>query len=268
MQKTILLTGSTDGIGLETAKLLVAKGHRILLHGRNKAKLEDTQRLLRELNPDAQLLAYIADLADLDAVSRFAKSVLEETNELDVVINNAGVFKTQNPLTTSGLDIRFVVNTLAPYLLTKILLPGLDGGRVINLSSAAQAPVNIEALLGNVRLDDAQAYAQSKLALTMWSRQLGLSTRSAGPSVVAVNPGSLLATNMVKTGYGIDGHDVSIGANILVEAALADSFVTASGLYYDNDSKRFASPHPDAMDDVKSDQVVEVIENVVATWLS
>ena len=81
--------------------------------------------------------------------------------------------------------------------------------------------------------------------------------------VVSVNPGSLLATKMVKEGFGMAGSDMSIGVDILVRAALADEFANASGQYFDNDAGRFASPHPDALDPKTTKAVVLEIERLV-----
>ncbi len=183
-----------------------------------------------------------------------------------MLINNAGIFKVADPVTADGLDVRFAVNTLAPYLLTRKLLPLLGAsGRVVNLSSAAQAPVDPQALAGRSSLsDDFKAYAQSKLGLTMWSRSLGLTHKGDGPMIVAVNPGSLLGTKMVKEGFGMAGKDIRIGADILVRAALSEEFATAHGQYFDNDSGRFAPPHPDALDPVKCDEIVSMIEAILA----
>jgi len=242
MSKKILITGATDGIGLETAKLLVADGHQLLIHGRNTAKLDDVKAQLLALAADADVQSYVADFADLKAVDALADEVLKQHDSLDVLINNAGVLKTGSPVTSSGHDVRFVVNTLAPYRLTERLLPALgDTGRVVNLSSAAQAPVNLDALHGKVQLEDMGAYAQSKLALTMWSQELA--SRAGAPVSIAVNPGSLLASKMVKEGFGIPGSDLSKGALILRAAALDDAFAKASGQYFDNDSGQFAPPH-------------------------
>lgn len=263
MDKTILITGATDGLGLEAAKLLAASGHHVLLHGRNQAKLARAVEAVR--GGDGRVEQYVADLSRMDEVGSLANAVLEHHDSLDVLINNAGVFRTGNPITEDGLDVRFAVNTIAPFLLTRRLLPLLGAsGRVINLSSAAQAPVNLRALVGEVRLSDNAAYAQSKLALTMWSRTLALSLGKDGPSVVAVNPGSMLGTKMVKEAYGVAGGDVGIGADILCRAALSDEFATASGKYFDNDSGRFAPPHPDALDADKSADVVRAIEAILA----
>ena len=135
------------------------------------------------------------------------------------------------------------------------------------MSSAAQATVNLEALTGNVKLHDGSAYAQSKLALTMWSRSLALSLGDRSPVVVAVNPGSMLGSKMVKQAYGVTGSDIGIGAEILTRAALSDEFKTASGKYFDNDSGRFAPPHPDALDSQKSQEVVNIIEEILSQVL-
>ncbi len=265
MTKTILLTGATDGIGLETAKMLVSQGHKLLLHGRNPEKLEKTTDELAALPGAGQVESYLADLSRLDEVANLAKAVAEKHAQIDVLINNAGIFKTAEPLTADGLDVRFAVNTLAPYLLTRRLLKLLGpSGRVINLSSAAQAPVDPEALAGRVTLaDDMTAYAQSKLALTIWSRTLGLELGADGPAIIAINPGSLLASKMVKEGFGVAGRDLRIGADILCRAALAEEFATASGQYFDNDSGQFAQPHPEALDAQKSAVVVRAIEAVL-----
>ena len=135
---------------------------------------------------------------------------------------------------------------------------------MINLSSAAQATVDVEALAGRTRLDDMSAYAQSKLAITMWSSSMADTLKDQGTVFVAVNPGSLLATKMVKEGFGMAGKDIRIGADILVHAALSDEFETATGLYFDNDVGQFTSPHHDALDAQICEGVVQAIEVVLA----
>lgn len=266
MQKTILLTGATDGIGLETARMLVSMGHTVLLHGRSRTKLEKVADELSGLAGSGQLESYVADLSRITEVEYLAAAVIEKHEKLDVLINNAGVFVTSELTTEDGLDVRFEVNTIAPYLLTKKLLPLMDAsGRVINLSSAAQAPVDPDALIGRQRLaSDGAAYAQSKLALTMWSRQLALSLGSGGPAIIAVNPKSLLGSKMVRQAYGTAGSDLRIGAEILCRAALSDEFAAASGQYFDNDIGQFSPPHPDALNPQKCAEVVGLIEAVLA----
>jgi NAD(P)-dependent dehydrogenase (short-subunit alcohol dehydrogenase family) len=154
-------------------------------------------------------------------------------------------------------------------LLTQRLLPLLGiSGRVINVSSAAQSAVDIEALIGQVKLSDSTAYAQSKLAITMWSYSMALALKDGGPAIVAVNPGSMLGSKMVKQAFGVAGGDIRIGSEILTRAALSDEFAVASGQYFDNDSGQFASPHPDALNPKKSQEIVRVIETILAKLLN
>ncbi len=266
MLKTIFISGSTDGIGFEVAKSLALQGHRVLLHGRSAAKLEATQETLRKLVNQAPLAAYLADLSSMTEVAALGDAIAANHETIDVVINNAGVLKTADTFTDDGLDVRFAVNTFAPYLLTERLLPLLPAGaRVVNLSSAAQAPVDLAALAGKVRIpDQLNAYAQSKLALTMWSGTMARVHEARDVVFVAVNPGSLLATKMVKEGFGRAGNDIRIGSDILFRAALDEEFATASGKYFDNDKGEFAPPHPDALDLPKAEKVVDTLSAVLA----
>ncbi|MFB9216215.1 SDR family NAD(P)-dependent oxidoreductase [Vibrio sinaloensis] len=264
MQKIILVTGATDGIGLETAKMLVAQDHHVIIHGRNPAKVANVEQTLLEM-ASGKVASIVADLSSLQAVREMIGEVSQRFGKLDVLINNAGVFSIPKATTVDGLDARFMVNTIAPYLLTKELLPLLSkDGRVVNLSSAAQARVDLDALVSHPVLSDGESYAQSKLALTMWSRMLGLQLKNLGPVMVSVNPKSFLGSKMVKEAYGVAGNDLSLGADILYRASVASEFANAHGAYYDNDIEAFANPHSDALDDAKCQQVIEAIE----AWLN
>lgn len=265
MIRTILITGATDGIGFETAKLLATGGHTLLLHGRSDTKLATAKQALSKVNPAASIETYRADLSNLPEVADLASMVKAKHAKLDVLVNNAGVFKTPEPLTDNGYDVRFLVNTIAPYLLTKLLMEIIpESGRVVNLSSAAQAPVDLDALNGLKTLTDNEAYAQSKLGITMWSFALANLIAGNGPLIISVNPGSLLASKMVKEAYGIPGHDIGIGAEILVRATLDEEFSMASGRYYDNDRKEFATPDSDALDANKNLALTNAMDKLIA----
>lgn len=255
--KTILLTGATDGIGLHTTHALLAQGHCVLAHGRSADKLADLQK---QADTD-RLQTYCADLSDLDAVRHMADQVCQDQGSIDVLVNNAGVLKAPVTQTSDGLDIRFVVNTLAPALLSQKVVSCMPAsGRVLNLSSAAQAAVSIPALQGGAALDDMAAYSQSKLALTQWSFWQAAQIEQA---VVAINPGSLLATKMVREGFGIAGNDVQIGVDILLRACLSDEFQDKTGTYFDGDSNQFADPHPDALDSSSNQRIAATILSMI-----
>ena len=97
----------------------------------------------------------------------------------------------------------------------------------------------------------------------MWSRSMAQSIEDNGTVIIAVNPGSLLGSKIVKEGFGIAGKDIGIGADILVRAALSDEFTDASGQYFDNDKGQFADPHPDALNIEKCEEVVRSIEKLL-----
>jgi len=265
MSKTILITGSTDGIGLDVAKTLAERGHNILLHGRNPEKLSAIKNEHAALESSE---SYIADLSHLISVQSLATEIATKHNHLDILINNAGVFKTGKPITKDGLDIRFVVNTIAPYYLAKRLLPLMDAtGRILNLSSAAQAPVRRSAFFGDTHLSDGEAYAQSKLALTMWSRHMAENINN-GPVIISVNPGSFLGTKMVKEAYGSDGKDIAIGSNILSRLALNPQYAESNGQYFDNDSGQFGTPHPDALNADNTSKIIDWMEALLPSLLN
>lgn len=255
MSKTILMTGATDGIGLETAKQLAANGHRMLLHGRSTDKLDAA---LQAVGGTSE--TYQADLSHLNQVDALASEIAGKHSQLDVIINNAGVLKAPVTRLTNGRDIRFVVNTFAPVRLTNALLPLLaPDGRIVNLSSAAQASVDLAALCGEKQLADMEAYAQSKLAITIWSQELAKDL-AQGQITIAVNPGSLLASKMVKDGFGLAGNDIGIGVDILIRASLSDEFLGRSGQYFDNDAGVFSPPHADAANPTLVSSILRAVE--------
>ena len=168
------------------------------------------------------------------------------------------------PTLPSGQDVRFVVNTLAPYVLTRALLGAIGpSGRVLNISSAAQAPVNLDALAGRVKLPDGGAYAQSKLALIMWSNHMVRTSGDGSPTIISVNPGSMLGTKMVRDGFGVAGGDVGIGSRALAALSVEEGHESHSGDYFDNDARRYGRPHADALDAAKCARLVEAIDALV-----
>lgn len=153
MTKTILITGATDGIGLLTAQKLAKAGHTVLLHGRSEDKLAAAFAQVGG-TPET----YRADLSNMADVERMVEAILSRHDRLDVLINNAGILKTPTTKTKAGRDIRFDVNTIAPYVLTHRLLSIIpQDGRVVNLSSAAQAPVDVAAMAAFQPMGDMDA---------------------------------------------------------------------------------------------------------------
>lgn len=255
--KTILITGSTDGVGKLTATKLAKSGHQIILHGRNSKKLENTISEIKEKTTNDNVSGFVSDLSDFDSIKKMIVEISNKFPAIDMLINNAGIFNSRIEQNQDNLDMRFAVNYFAPYLLTNGLLPVLKNSgspRIINLSSAAQSAVSIEALHGKESISSQVAYAQSKLALTMWSFDFA----KANPNIVtiAVNPGSLLNTKMVKEAYGQFWSSADKGADILFELAISEKHAESNGKYFDNDKGTFSTAHNDAYNQEKINQLI------------
>lgn len=262
--KTILITGSTDGIGKLAATKLAEEGHQLILHGRNEQKLQKTIAEIKEKTNNTSIDGFIADLSDLGSIEQSVSGLQDTYENIDVLINNAGVFKSPIAQNAEGLDLRFAVNYLAPYLLTESLLPLLqqsEAARIINLSSAAQSSVDLDALSGKRAIDTQEAYAQSKLALTMWS--MDLAQQADGITVIAVNPGSLLNTNMVNEAYGHHWSSADKGADILYDLATDDRYADSNGAYFDNDKESIGRAHPDAYNRDMIEDLIRTTEQIL-----
>jgi len=203
-ERTILITGATNGLGRGLAARLAPSGVRLLLHGRDEAKGE---RLLEDLGPSAtgELEWLRADLASLEQVASLADTVLEE-ERLDVLVNNAGV-GTAEPgdgervESEDGHELRFAVNYLAPFLLTRRLLPLLERSapaRIVNVASAGQAPIDFDDVMLERRYSGFQAYCQSKIALVMFTLDLAEELGGTGVTANSLHPGTYMPTGMVK----------------------------------------------------------------------
>lgn len=264
MKKTILITGSTDGIGKLAAILLAKDGHTVYLHGRNAEKLAGVISEIKTLSNKEDIDGFVADFSDLAAVKKMAQHIQEKLSSIDVLINNAGVFKSPIAHTKEGLDIRYAVNYLAPYVLTQELMPLLQKGatpRIINLSSAAQASISQAVMMGDTVSTPMEAYAQSKLALTMWS--FDLAKKQQEITVIPVNPGSLLNTNMVREAFGQSRSSADKGAKILYGLAVSEKYQGHTGEYFDNDRGSFGPAHPDAYEQAELDKLMKMTAGVL-----
>lgn len=257
MSKTILITGSTDGIGQLAAIKLAKDGHEVGVHGRKPEKVAKVVEEIKSATNNDNIKGFVADFSDLDAVQQMAEQINSELSKIDILINNAGVFKSPVELNKDGIDIRMVVNYLASYTLTEAILPLLQKGtspRMVNLSSAAQAPVSLDLLTGKARRADMEAYSQSKLAVAMWS--MHLAKQLDGITVIPVNPGSLLNTNMVREGFGRVWSSADKGGDILYDLAVAEQYEGITGRYFDNDKGGFGMAHPHAYDNAKIEKLI------------
>jgi NAD(P)-dependent dehydrogenase (short-subunit alcohol dehydrogenase family) len=191
MTGTVLVTGATDGLGKAVATELARAGATVLVHGRDDTRGERTLDEIRSATGSDRLRWYRADLASLREARGLAEQVAAENDRLDVLVNNAGI-GTAGPRRESedGYELRFAVNYLAPFLLTRLLVPST---RIVNLASAGQAPIDFDDVMLERRYDGVQAYCQSKLALVMLTFDLA----ESGVTANCLHPGTYMPTKMV-----------------------------------------------------------------------
>jgi NAD(P)-dependent dehydrogenase (short-subunit alcohol dehydrogenase family) len=239
-EQTILVTGATDGLGRALARELAARGATVLLHGRTKARLEDTRREIVEATGSDRLRTYLADLASLEQVRRLGREVAGDQERLDVLVNNAGIGGDgPRQQSADGLELRFAVNYLAPFLLTELLLPLLRRSvpaRIVNVASVGQVPIDFDDVMLERGYDALRAYRQSKLAQIMFTFELAERLRAAGESGVTVNalhPATLMDTKMAFETFGYAMSTVEAGVEATLRLVVAPELEGVSGRYFD-----------------------------------
>jgi NAD(P)-dependent dehydrogenase (short-subunit alcohol dehydrogenase family) len=243
--RAVLITGSTDGLGLACARRLAAMGACVLVHGRNPGKLE---RVLPRLSQGGAggPHGYLADLSSLDETRRLARDVAAEHDRLDVLVNNAGVVSLDRQLSRDGIELAFAVNYLSHFLLTIELLPLLEaggGGRVVNVASTGQRAIDFGDVMLERDYSASRSYSQSKLAQIMFTFELAdrLGSRAA-VTVNALHPATLMDTKMVR---GFGGHvrsTIAEGMEATVRLAAGEALDGVTGRYFDGQVEATADP--------------------------
>ncbi len=233
--RTVLVTGSTDGIGLRTALDLALRGGKVVLHGRTEERLHGAIMQLRQQGADVAG-AVVGDFARFASVRRMADEVRRSFPALSVLVNNAGVYMSEQVLTEDGYEMTWQVNHLAMMLLTEQLLLVLKNNtpaRIVNVSSIAhtRGSIDFHNLNGEVRYDAYGAYAQSKLANVLFTYELAAKLHGSGITANCLHPG-VIGTKLLKQGFGIDGASVEEGAATSLHLASADEVADVSGKYF------------------------------------
>jgi NAD(P)-dependent dehydrogenase (short-subunit alcohol dehydrogenase family) len=229
--KTFVVTGATDGIGLETARQLLALGHRVLVHGRTKAKAEAA---VAHLKGETGIVH--GDLGVLSEVRALGGQIEALAPVLDGLINNAGIFAQTRTLSPDGFEMTMAVNHLAPFLLTHALLGALKkspDARVVTVSSMAHARGRIDVNDFNFekRFDGGAAYAASKLANICFTNELARRTQQTSITASSLHPG-VITTKLLAAGFGMTGASLEQGARTTVFCATASQLKGVSGKYY------------------------------------
>ncbi|QSR28210.1 short-chain dehydrogenase [Nocardioides aromaticivorans] len=253
--RTVVVTGPTlGGLGHHTALELARRGARVVLAGRNPAKVEETAGAIRGEVPDALLEALHLDLASLASV-RAAAAAVEQIGAIDVLVNNAGVMATPYSRTADGLELQMATNHFGPFLLTGLLLPQIadsGDGRVVNVSSLFHNYA-LKPPLGNPRdqigrYSKWRVYAQSKLANLYATAELDRRLREAGLPVraLAAHPG-FSGTHLAANGqYGRSSGGVATildaGVRAVAQSAAAGAWPSLMAATADLPGNTFVGP--------------------------
>jgi NAD(P)-dependent dehydrogenase (short-subunit alcohol dehydrogenase family) len=233
--KTVLVTGSTDGLGKEVARQLGALGAFVIVHGRNQERGEDVVRMIRTAGAgDAAF--HRADLASLDGVAAFAETILETYDRLDILINNAAaVSGAERQTTADGHELAFAVNYLAHFLLTYRLLPLLEASapaRIVNVSSMGQTPIDFADVMMERSYNPGDAYRRSKLAQIMFTIDLATELDATHVTVNSLHPARSMNTARVVNGGFQPLSTVEEGAEATMQLAVSPALAGRSGLYF------------------------------------
>jgi NAD(P)-dependent dehydrogenase (short-subunit alcohol dehydrogenase family) len=253
-EQTILITGATDGLGRALATELAASGASLLIHARDEGRAAETVAEIRSVTGNGNLEPVIADFSSLEQVRALAESVSREWDRLDALVNNAGIGTTlpgagSRMESQDGYELRFAVNYLAGYMLTRILLALLERSapaRIVNVSSAGQAPIDFDDVMLERHYNGVQAYCQSKLAQVMFTFDLAEELRGRGVTATCLHPATYMPTKMVRAA-GVDPiSSLAEGMRATLALVADPALEGVSGSYFNGRTQ--ASPHPQAGD--------------------
>jgi NAD(P)-dependent dehydrogenase (short-subunit alcohol dehydrogenase family) len=275
--KTYVVTGGSDGIGLECASQVAAAapGCRIVLVGRNPGRTAHAVGRLRTESPECRVDSLLCDFGDLDAVRRLGEDLLRTCERIDVLVNNAGTVYARRTLTTDGIEATFAVNHLAGLLLTELLLDRIRESapaRIVFTSSEGHYS-------GTLDLDDVgfehgysvmRAYSRSKLANVLTARTLARRLDGTGVTVTSLHPGAIATRIWSRAPWFARPvlavmkrrmEAPAVGGARLAHLAASPEVEGETGGYYDHD--RPTEPSALAQDDVLGDRLYDVSARLV-----
>ncbi|MBY6239626.1 SDR family NAD(P)-dependent oxidoreductase [Methylosinus sp. Sm6] len=248
-ETTVLITGSTDGVGRRVAERLGAAGAEVLIHGRDAARAASLETAIEAAGGKAAV--YLADFASLLEVRALADAVRRDRRRIDILINNAGIGAGRSDMretSRDGHELRFAVNYLAGFCLTRLLLPLIleAKGRIVNVSSIGQQAIDFADVMLTRGYSGRRAYRQSKLAQILFTFDLAEELSGGGVTVNALHPATYMDTALVR-GDGIAPvGSVEEGAGAILRLATAPELAGRTGLYFDG--LRLARAEPQAYD--------------------
>ena len=228
--KTVLVTGATSGIGVETAADLAGRGAKVVITARDATRGTTTIETIRARTPDADVTVMDLDLVSLGAVRRFAAEFLDRFDALHVLVNNAGAMFDKRRITDDGFEMTFQVNHLSPFLLTNLLLDRIKASapaRIVNVSSSSHrgATLDFDDLQSESGYRGLQVYGKSKLCNVLFTRELVRRLDGKGVTANSLHPGT------VRTGITKEGGFLAIGSKIAAPFFLSPKKGAATSIY-------------------------------------
>jgi NAD(P)-dependent dehydrogenase (short-subunit alcohol dehydrogenase family) len=244
--KTVLITGSTDGVGRYVAAKLAAAGANVLIHGRDHERAKTLAEEIRGQGHREPVL-YLADLSSLSGARQLAEAVAAHHKRLDLFISNAGIGSSGPGRQTSadGHELRFAVNYLSGFLLARLLLPLLKASapsRIVNVASLGQHPIDFNDVMITKGYNGTRAYAQSKLAQIMFTIDLAEELEASGVTVNSLHPATYMNTTMVRQGGITPISTVEQGGEAILHLAVGDDMAGKSGLFFNGMQEARANP--------------------------
>lgn len=246
--KTVLITGSTDGVGRYVAGRLAAAGARVLIHGRSA---ERARALIDEIKKAGHVAPtfYQADLSTMAGTRELANAVKRDHQRLDVFVSNAGIGSQndgpQRQESADGHELRFAVNYLSGFLLAHLLLPLLKAAapsRIVNVASLGQHPIDFDDVMITKGYSGSRAYAQSKLSQIMFTIDLAEALKGTGVTVNALHPATYMNTTMVRAGGITPISTVEQGGAAILHLVEGDDVADKSGLFFNGMNEARANP--------------------------
>lgn len=247
-QTTALITGATDGLGRGVAERLAAEGADLHLQGRDPKRLASTAEALRDATGNQRIHTHLADLSALDEVRTLADEVEASTDQLHLLISNAGIGSGKPDLPSrqesrDGHELRFAVNYLAGFLLTMRLLPLLRRSapaRVVYVASLGQAPLDFDDVMLERGYDGTRAYSQSKLAQISSANFLADRVPADQVSFNSLHPSTFMPTKIVLEQHGHSVDTLQDAVEATLRLATAPELDGVSGSFFDRQSEAAA----------------------------
>lgn len=243
-EQVVLITGATDGLGQAVALELARQGATLLLHGRSAERGQRTGDQIVDQTGNDKLSFYRADFDSLQEVRSLAERINAEQDRLDVLLNNAGLgVDTVRRVTADGHEATFQVDYLAPYMLSYLLedlLVASAPSRIVNVTSAGQAPIAFDDVMLERHYDGVQAYCQAKLAEVMLTIDRAAELAATGVTVNCLHPASYMPTKIVTHMFSTQS-EIADGVRSTVRLMTDPALDRVTGRYFNQTREARAS---------------------------